>query len=240
VDVVADGKPQFKKGEKRMKMITGVALLALLFVVPAAMAQTDDVGQDDTGRVAAASVNQRTFHLVPQAKFLACLQSSPNKTPKATVTVVRGELHDTLILTIKNIKPHLNFDLFTIEKTNLLANGSVDPNFVNFGLAWYQTDVHADFTGAGQVTIKTILIDQIFGFDPAASLAPTHTFHVGFWFNNPQDAVPCGFNASAPTPFNGEQNAGPNAMISVPDATTDLGPLCLSPDTSTVPATCHE
>ena len=77
-----------------MKMITGVALLALLFVVPAAMAQTDDVGQDDTGRVAAASVNQKTFHLVPQAKFLACLQASPNKTPKATVTVVRGELHD--------------------------------------------------------------------------------------------------------------------------------------------------
>ena len=222
-----------------MKMITGVALLALLFVVPAALAQTDDVGQDDTGRVAAASVNQKTFHLIPQAKFLACLQASPTSTPKAIVTVTRANLRDILTLTIKNIKPHLNFDLFTIENTNLLANGSVNPSFVNFGLAWYQTDVHADFTGTGQVTIKTILIDQIFGFDPAASLAPTHTFHVGFWFNNPQDAVPCGFNASAPTPFNGEQNAGPNAMISVPDATTNLGPLCLSPDTSTVPATCN-
>ena len=110
-----------------MKMITGVALLALLFVVPAAMAQTDDVGQDDTGRVAAASVNQKTFHLVAQPKFLACLQASPNKTPKATVTVVRGELHDSLTLTIKNIKPHLNFDLFTIENTNLLANGTLTP-----------------------------------------------------------------------------------------------------------------
>ena len=222
-----------------MKVTTGVVLLALLFVVPAAMAQTEDVGQDDIGRVAAASVNQKTFRLVPQAKFLACLQASPTSTPKGIVTVTRANLRDILTLTIKNIKPHLNFDLFTIENTNSLANGSVNPSFVNFGLAWYQTDVHADFTGTGQVTIKTILIDQIFGFDPAASLAPTHTFHVGFWFNNPQDAVPCGFNASAPTPFNGEHNAGPNAMISVPDATTDLGPLCLNPNTSTVPATCN-
>ena len=223
-----------------MKLITGVALFAMLFVVPAAMAQTDDVSQDDTGRVAAASVNQKTFHLVPQPKFLACLQASPKKTPKATVTVIRGVLHDTLTLTLKNIKSHLGFDLFTIENTNLLANGSVDPNFVNFGLAWYQTDVQANGSGTGQVTIHTILIDQTFGFDPAASLPPTHTFHVGFWFNNPQDAAACGFNVAAPTPFNGEQNAGPNAMISVPDADTNLGPLCLSPDTSTVPATCSE
>jgi hypothetical protein len=81
-------------------------------------------------------------------------------------------------------------------------------------------------------------VDQIFGFDPAVSLAPTNTFHVGFWFNNPQDAVPCGFNATKPTPFNGEHKAGPLAMITVPNATTGLGPLCLNPNTATTPATC--
>ena len=74
----------------------------------------------------------------------------------------------------------------------------VDPSFLNFGLAWYQTDVQADASGNGQVTIKTILVDQIFGFDPAASLMPTHTFHVGFWFNNPQDGVPRGFDPTKP------------------------------------------
>jgi hypothetical protein len=63
---------------------------------------------------------------------------------------------------------------------------------------------------------------------------------VGFWFNNPQDAAKCGFNVNTPTPFNGEQHAGPNAMISVPDVDTNLGPLCFSPNTSTVPATCNE
>ena len=221
------------------KPIASLALFAILLITPPAMAQTDDGSQYDTSGIAATAVNQKTFRLVPQAKFLACLQASATKTPKGIVTVTRANLRDILTLTIKNIKPHLNFDLFTIENTNLLPNGSVDPNFVNFGLAWYQTDVHADFTGTGQVTIKTILVDQIFGFDPAVSLPPTHTFHVGFWFNNPQDAVPCGFNASTPTPFNGEHNAGPNAMISVPDATTNLGPLCLNPNTSTVPATCN-
>ena len=67
---------------------------------------------------------------------------------------------------------------------------------------------------------------------------PTNTFHVGFWFNNPADAAACGFDATSPTPFNGEHRAGPLAMISVPDATTGLGPLCLNPDASQ-PSGCN-
>jgi hypothetical protein len=132
----------------------------------------------------------------------------------------------------------LGFDLFTIQNTNLLADGQPDPNFVNFGLAWYQTDVQADDDGNAEVTINTILLDQIFGFDPASSLAPTHTFHVGFWFNNPEEAAACGFTGS--TPFNGEQDAGPNAMISLPNTKTNLGPLCTSPDLQQNPPTCNE
>lgn len=176
----------------------------------------------DTGQ----AVKQITFDLVPQAKFLSCLGVAGWPTPTATVTVKRGALHDTLILSAANLKPHLAFDLFTIQNTNLLANGKPDPSFVNFGLAWYQTDLQANASGVAKVTIQTILLDQIFGFDPNASLAPTHTFHVGFWFNNPADAAACGFDVTKPTPFNGEQKAGPNAMISVPNATTNLGPLC--------------
>jgi hypothetical protein len=62
---------------------------------------------------------------------------------------------------------------------------------------------------------------------------------LGFWFNNPQDAVACGFNAATPTPFNGEHKAGPNAMISVPDATTNLGPLCTQPVAGSNGYTCN-
>jgi hypothetical protein len=188
----------------------------------------------------AKDVKQITFDLAVQPKFASCLGVPGGPTPTATVTVKRGALHDTLTLTAQNLQPNLGFDLFTIQNTNLLANGQPDPNFVNFGLAWYQTDVQANNNGEAKVTISTILLDQIFGFDPAANLSPTHTFHVGFWFNNPQDAVACGFNPGSPTPFNGEQNAGPNAMISLPDAETNLGPLCTSPDTKNHPATCNE
>jgi hypothetical protein len=133
----------------------------------------------------------------------------------------------------------LAFDLFTIQQSPFLSNGSADPTFVNFGLAWYQSDVQANLFGTTLMTIKTILLDQIFGFDPAAALLPANTFHIGFWFNDPQDAVACGFDPTKPTPFNGERNAGPLAMISLPDATTGLGPLCTNPNTSTVPATCN-
>src|SRR5580692_10918710 len=144
-------------------------------------------------------VKQITFDLTAQPKFVNCLGVEGGPTPSATVTVKRGHLHDTLTLTASNLKPKLGFDLFTIQNTNLLANGQPDPNFQNFGLAWYQTDLQANSHGEAQVTINTILLDQIFGFDPAASLPPTHTFHVGFWFTNPQDAAACGFDPSKPT-----------------------------------------
>ena len=39
---------------------------------------------------------------------------------------------------------------------------------------------------------------------------PINTFHVGFWFNNPNDAALCkNFEVTKPTPFNGEHQAGP-------------------------------
>lgn len=177
---------------------------------------------------ASAQVPEIVFNLVPQPKFLTCLAASSSVTPTAQAIVQRGELNDILILRVQHVKPNLGFDLFTIQNTNLLANGTPDPNFTNFGLAWYQTDVQADSTGSAEVAIKTILLDQIFGFDPASNLEPTHTFHVGFWFNKPEDAAACGFNTAEPTPFNGEQNAGPNAMITLPNSTTNLGPLCTS------------
>jgi hypothetical protein len=151
---------------------------------------------------------------------------------------VRGSLNDGLFLRGINIKPKLAFDMFTVQQSSLGPDGTPDPNFANFGLAWYQSDLQANDRGVMKVEIRTILLDQIFGFDPAVTLPPTGTFNVGFWFNNPQDAVACGFDATKPTPFNGEHQAGPLAMITLPDATTNLGPLCTKPDTSVTPARC--
>jgi hypothetical protein len=180
------------------------------------------------------------FILSRRRSSFNCLGVEGHPAPTADVIVQRGELSDILILHAHHLKPNLGFDLFTIQNSNLLSNGAVDPKFKNFGLAWYQTDVQADSEGEAEVAIKTILLDQIFGFDPAAGLAPTHTFHVGFWFNKPEDAEVCGFDPTKPTPFNGEQNAGPNAMISLPDASTDLGPLCTAPEKKGAVFVCKE
>jgi hypothetical protein len=188
----------------------------------------------------AQKIDEVTFKLIPNPKFVDCLRRSPWEEPTAHATVIRGKLNDTMILDLDGIKPGLAFDLFTVERSTLLADGSPDPNAKGVGLAWYQSDIEiGKRTDDGRVRIKTILLDQIFGFDPDVALKPTNTFHVGFWFNNPEDAVACGFDPANPTPFNGEHKAGPLAMISVPDATTGLGPLCSDPNTSTSPATCN-
>jgi hypothetical protein len=181
---------------------------------------------------AAAQISEITFQLSPNPKFTSCLGVSGGPAPKAVVSVKRGKLADTLTITGDNFRPKLAFDMFTVQRSNLLPNGSVDPSFTTFGLAWYQTDLQANAKGHFSASIKTILMDQIFGFDPDAALTPINTFHVGFWFNDPNDANKngCTFDVTHPTPFNGEHSAGPVAMISVPNEDTDLGPLCTDPN----------
>jgi hypothetical protein len=179
------------------------------------------------------------FALSPNPAEINCLGQSPSVAPSASVVVREGDINDDLTIHASNIKPGLGFDMFTIQNSNLLSNGSVNPAFKNFGLAWYQSDLEADSQGVIAATVRSIFVNEIFGFDAGTTppLPPTNTFHVGFWFNSPAEAAACGFKGS--TPFNGEHDAGPLAMISVPNATTNLGPLCLSPNTSTHPASCN-
>src|SRR5262249_52176887 len=166
------------------------------------------------------------FALVPNPAFLNCLAADPAHPPVAKVTVAKGKLNDVLTLHLRGVKPGLAFDLFTVQRSPFLADGSADPDFAatfnkSFGLAWYQSDIEANEEGQAFVRIRTILLNQIFGFDPDVQLAPTNTFHVGFWFNDPNDAADCGFMGF--TPFNGEHHAGPLAMISLPNPDTGLG-----------------
>jgi len=195
--------------------------------------------------VAATGASDKTyasFDLKPNPKFVRCLAKypdDPSRPPSARVDVVKGDLNDTVQLHVSNIKPNLAFDLFTVQRSNLDAGGNAVQPAPSFGLAWYQSDVEANDRGRGEVKIKTILADQIFGVNLDQSPAqPINTFHLGFWFNNPADAQSCGFDVTKPTPFNGEHKAGPLAMISVPDPQTGLGPLCLNPDASQ-PSGCN-
>jgi len=196
--------------------------------------------------------DSRTFSLVPNnvgaKRFEDCFAAypgDPTRRPTATVTVLKDVAagpNDLGLVELRNFKPGLAFDLFTVEHSRFGANGQPVANFDGFGLAWYQSDIEVNDKGRAAALIKTILLDQIFGFldsksDPTR-LPPTNTFHIGFWFNNPHDAQTCGFDPTKPTPFNGEHQAGPLAMISLPNATTGLGPLCLHPDPSQ-PSGCN-
>jgi hypothetical protein len=219
-------------------------IAVLTAVVGAGLAVlSQPVAAQDAGVDALApKVNVRTFVLHPNPKFLSCLGVEGGATPSAKVTVTRGKLNDTLTISGQNFKPGLAFDMFTVERSNLLSDATVDPAFTNFGMAWYQSDLEANYQGSFTATIRTILLDQIFGFDPDQSNPnPINTFHVGFWFNDPNDANTdgCTFDVTKPTPFNGEHNAGPVAFISVPNAATNLGPLCTDPNKNTVPVSCN-
>jgi hypothetical protein len=209
------------------------SLLLATGLVAAAAVMVPNVG-------AGAASRQTSFKLWSSAiagqSVVPCLAPA-GQTPTVDATVKKGSVNDTLTLTLNHFKPHIAFDLFTVERSNQNADGT--PRVIpNFGLAWYQSDVQVGADGTASVTVKTILLDQIFGFDPDVSLTPHQTLHLGFWFNNPVDAQPCGFPVGTVTPFNGEHTAGPLAFITRPNATTDLGPLCTHPSSS-APFTCE-
>jgi hypothetical protein len=191
---------------------------------------------------AQSKVDRAKFTLVPNSAFLRCLSADGTTPPVANVVVRRGNLDDTLAVHVTGLKPALQFDLFTVQRSPFLADGMKDPDFPGtFGLAWYQSDLAADDNGTAdiKVALRSIFLDQIFGFDGdkkpdgSTTLPPVNTYHVGLWFNRPSDAAPCGFDVTKPTPFNGEHNAGPLAMISLTDEKTKLGPLCVSPEEGT-------
>ena len=215
-------RPTWLRSPRRRTLaLLSVPLLAAAVTVPALQ-----MSASGSPRL----VNSKTFSLKPSAALtnLSCLQPA-GKTATAKATVTRGGVNDTLKLTLNGFKPNLGFDLFTVQL-----------NAPPFGLAWYQSDVETNAKGQATVTIKTILLDQIFGFSGGGTttFAPINTFHVGFWFDSPQEAQGC-LSAPAPTtPFNGEHNAGPLAFISqaAPGA---LGPLCTQPSSTPPPLHCN-
>lgn len=217
---------------------TGTRRAVFLFAALLTVMFLAGPSQAASGTAQPLAVSSTTFSLFPNVAFRNCAQAAGH-TAKATAKVVRGSANDTLTLTLSGFKPHLGFDMFTVQRSNQTASGAAVVGFSNFGLAWYQSDVHTSSTGTASVTVRTILLDQIFGFDPAVSLAPTNTFHVGFWFDSVAEAQPCSATKLLPTPFNGEHTAGPLAFITRPKATTGLGPLCTQPFSSSGTFKCH-
>ena len=113
-----------------------------------------------------------------------------------------------------------------------------------FGLSWYQGDIETGDGGSGtgvfigRFSIETFIVSP--GSAPApvvhnnafpdasqnVPFNPTHTFHLGLWFNDPADAAKAGCPANV-TPFNGDHDAGIQALSTknFPDLQGPLGQL---------------
>ncbi|MFO1129453.1 MAG: hypothetical protein U1E66_13595 [Rhodospirillales bacterium] len=110
-----------------------------------------------------------------------------------------------------------------------------------FGLSWYQGDMESNGAGVAQGTflgrfnIETFIVAPGTGPAPVVhrtpipdanqnpATGPVHTFHLGLWFNSPTDAADAGCNGAV-TPFNGEHNAGVQAL-STRQFAAGAGPL---------------
>ena len=137
----------------------------------------------------------------------------PNAIAKVTVKTL-GEF-EIMSVRATDLPPNTGFDLFIIQNPN-----------APFGLSWYQGDMESDSAGRaegtfiGRFNIETFIVAP--GTGPAPKIhnadattnpptAPVHTFHVGLWFNSPAQAMAAGC-PGAVTPFNGEHNAGIQAL----------------------------
>jgi hypothetical protein len=100
-----------------------------------------------------------------------------------------------------------------------------------FGLAWYQGDIQTNRHGQAEQRFLGRFSEETFtvapGSGPAPAIhhnaipdaqvnpgtGPVHQFHLGLWFNTPADAAKAGCPLDV-TPFNGEHNAGIQALSS--------------------------
>jgi hypothetical protein len=155
-----------------------------------------------------------TFKLVPSAGIASCLSHAGGK-----VTITPGKLNDTMQVSIHGMPRNAGFDLFVIEQP-------AKP----FGISWYQTDIQAGRRGNGTATVRGIFDKETFTVspDPAKTIAPTHQYHLGLWFNNPRTPFNLGCEPGAQTPvitpFNGEQHAGIQ-VLNTAQFPVNAGPL---------------
>jgi hypothetical protein len=139
-----------------------------------------------------------SFKLVPSPGIAACLPHAGGN-----VTITPGDQNDTMKVSIHGVPTDAGFDLFVIQQP-------LKP----FGVSWYQTDVNANRYGDGSATVRGVFDVETFSVSAGgtATFAPTHQYHLGLWFNNPDTPLKLGNEpgATAPvvTPFNGVQHAG--------------------------------
>jgi hypothetical protein len=189
-------------------------LLAGLAVIAALMAGT--VG------IRSGEASGTTFDLVPSTAAATCL---PNAHGKVKITSLG--FAERMQVTVSGLPANTGFDLFVIQVPN-----------APFGLSWYQGDIQTDRRGrktetfVGRFNIETFIVapgsasaPAVHGADASSNpaTAPVHTFHLGLWFNSPNDATAAGCPGNV-TPFNGDHTAGIQ-VLNTSNFPDNAGPL---------------
>ena len=155
-----------------------------------------------------------SFALVPSPGITKCLPHAGGE-----VTITPGNLNDIMVVSLHGMPADTGFDLFVIQQP-------LKP----FGVAWYQSDVNVGDNGTGSARVRGIFDRETFSVSlgGTTTFAPTHQFHLGVWFNNPNTPfnLGCEPTASKPvvTPFNGEQHAGIQ-VVNTSQFPVNAGPL---------------
>ena len=129
----------FRSGTRRVAPAVAIASVAVLASTAASSSAWN------------GKADEAHFEMFANPGQIDCLKGSdnPDRQPTVDVTVERGENNDTATLRLKNFKPDLQFDLFTVENSNQNPDGTPVAGFSNFGLAWYQSDIHVNDAGRG-------------------------------------------------------------------------------------------
>jgi hypothetical protein len=188
---------------KQLSCAVAAATLSALFTVsPLTAAQGGSDNEDAL-----------TFNMVVSAGAKTCV---PNATAKVTIRP-RGPVEE-MEVAVQGLPPKTEFDFFVLQVPK-----------APFGVSWYQGDIETDGNGrgfqrfVGRFSIETFAVapgsapaPAVFnGPFPDATLNPSFNpiqmYHLGLWFGSPEAAQAAGCPATV-TPFNGEHNAGIQAL----------------------------
>src|SRR5262245_60228076 len=142
--------------------------LATLFAIAAMLAVALPLGVATAGE-------KLEFSMQPSsAAISACLPQA-----RGEVTIETGDLNDKMVVRVSGLAPDTGYDLFVIE----IPHGP-------FGISWYQSDLQTDKHGRGHATVRGVFDVETFSVSPVGSptvsFPPTHQYHLGLWFNDPQ------------------------------------------------------
>jgi len=167
------------------------------------------------------------------ARSAAAVNSGCLPQAEAHVRVEQRADNERMKVFVSGLPANTQFDLFIIQLPD-----------APFGVSWYQSDLQTNKHGNGNVEVQGRFNKETFslspngpanGSDPTQGLTgpavkdtnvqfrPTSQFHVGLWFNSPDDAAKAGCPGTV-TAFNGEQHAGVQ-ILSTRNYPADHGPL---------------